>query len=121
MQLLAGLGPLGLPELAIILVIVVLIFGVGRLPEIGGAVGKGIREFRQATKDDETKDADTTTMNSVAPPPVAAPPADMTATSGAGSVAASADTIFCSECGARNSRSAKFCAECGRAIAAQVS
>jgi len=40
------LGPL---ELIIVLVIVVIIFGVGRLPEIGGAVGKAIREFRQAT------------------------------------------------------------------------
>ena len=38
MQLLAGLGPLGLPELAIIAFIVVLVFGVGRLPEVGGAV-----------------------------------------------------------------------------------
>lgn len=40
------LGPV---ELIIVLVIVVIIFGVGRLPEIGGAVGKAIREFRQAT------------------------------------------------------------------------
>ena len=40
---------LGVPELLIILVIIVAIFGVGRLPEIGGALGKGIREFRTAT------------------------------------------------------------------------
>ncbi len=40
------LGPF---ELIIVLVIVVIIFGVGRLPEIGGAVGKAIREFRDAT------------------------------------------------------------------------
>ena len=40
------LGPF---ELIIVLVIVVIIFGVGRLPEIGGAVGKAIREFREAT------------------------------------------------------------------------
>ena len=37
---------LGIPELVIILVIVLVIFGVGRLPEIGGAIGKSIREFR---------------------------------------------------------------------------
>ena len=42
------LGPF---ELIIILVIVVIIFGVGRLPEIGGAVGKAIREFRTSTDD----------------------------------------------------------------------
>ncbi len=36
------------PELALILVIVVVIFGVGKLPEIGGALGRGIKEFRSA-------------------------------------------------------------------------
>ena len=37
---------IGVPELVIVLVIVMIIFGVGRLPEIGGAMGKAIREFR---------------------------------------------------------------------------
>ncbi len=37
----------GAPELLIILVIVAMLFGVGKLPEIFGAVGKGIREFRK--------------------------------------------------------------------------
>lgn len=48
-----SLGPW---ELAIILVIVVIIFGVGKLPEIGGALGKGIREFRTSAsaEDDVT-------------------------------------------------------------------
>ena len=41
---------IGVPELAIILVIVIIVFGVGRLGEIGGAVGKGIKEFRSATR-----------------------------------------------------------------------
>ena len=39
---------IGPPELIIVLVIVLIIFGVGRLPEIGGAMGKAIREFRHA-------------------------------------------------------------------------
>ena len=39
---------IGVPELVIILVIVMIIFGVGRLPEIGGAMGKAIREFRSS-------------------------------------------------------------------------
>ncbi len=38
---------IGIPELIIILVIVMLLFGVGRLPEIGGALGKSIRNFKQ--------------------------------------------------------------------------
>ncbi|MBI2863800.1 MAG: twin-arginine translocase TatA/TatE family subunit [Chloroflexi bacterium] len=40
---------LGMPELIIVLVIIIIVFGVGRLPEIGGAIGKGIREFRQSS------------------------------------------------------------------------
>jgi sec-independent protein translocase protein TatA len=48
------LGPF---ELIIVLVIVVIIFGVGRLPEIGGAVGKAIREFRDATAPEEEEKA----------------------------------------------------------------
>jgi sec-independent protein translocase protein TatA len=47
---------LGAPELIIILVIIVLIFGVGKLPEVGSALGKGIREFRSATDDDKEKE-----------------------------------------------------------------
>mgnify|MGYP001083483993 FL=1 len=42
---------LGPPELIIILVIIILIFGVGKLPEIGGALGKGAREFKEASKE----------------------------------------------------------------------
>ena len=45
-----GLGGIGMPELLIVLVIIIIIFGVGKLPEIGGALGKGIREFRSASQ-----------------------------------------------------------------------
>jgi sec-independent protein translocase protein TatA len=46
---------LGPTELLLILLIVIIIFGAGKLPEIGGALGKGIKEFRSATKDEEAK------------------------------------------------------------------
>jgi sec-independent protein translocase protein TatA len=49
----------GPTELIIILVVVMIIFGVGRLPEIGGAMGKAIREFRSTVsgaKDDDLED-----------------------------------------------------------------
>jgi sec-independent protein translocase protein TatA len=45
------LGRVGLPEMLIILVIVILIFGANRLPEIGRGIGKGIRNFKEATRD----------------------------------------------------------------------
>ena len=47
------MGRIGLPELLIILVIIILIFGANRLPEIGKGIGKGIRNFKEAGKDDE--------------------------------------------------------------------
>jgi len=46
---------LGGPELIIILVIVLLIFGVGRVGKIGGELGKGIREFRKSLQGEEPK------------------------------------------------------------------
>ena len=45
------MGQIGLPELLIILFIVVLVFGANRLPEIGRGIGKGIRNFKDATKE----------------------------------------------------------------------
>jgi sec-independent protein translocase protein TatA len=44
-------GNIGLPELLIILAIIILIFGANRLPEIGRGIGRGIRNFKDATKE----------------------------------------------------------------------
>jgi sec-independent protein translocase protein TatA len=44
---------LGMPELIIILVIIVIIFGAGKLPEIGSGIGKGIKNFKKATRDED--------------------------------------------------------------------
>ncbi len=55
---------LGIWELLIILVIIIVIFGAGRLPEIGGAIGKSIREFKTSVQDDsETGSVDTNANN----------------------------------------------------------
>ena len=48
MHLVPLLPTLGIPELIIILTIVLIFFGVGKLPEIGAALGKSIRSFRDA-------------------------------------------------------------------------
>lgn len=47
---------LGMPELIIILVIVILIFGAGRISEIGGAIGKGIRGFKKSVNEPDSID-----------------------------------------------------------------
>jgi sec-independent protein translocase protein TatA len=49
------LGRVGLPELIIVLMIIILIFGANRLPDIGRGIGKGIRNFKDATKDGENQ------------------------------------------------------------------
>ncbi len=45
---------IGVPELLIILVIILIIFGVGKLPEIGSAIGKGIRNFKKSVNENDT-------------------------------------------------------------------
>ncbi len=47
---------LGPWEIALILVIILIVFGVGKLPQIGGAVGKGLRSFRKAQSGDEEEE-----------------------------------------------------------------
>jgi sec-independent protein translocase protein TatA len=54
-MMLPKIGPV---ELLLILVIVTMLFGVGKLPEVFGAVGRGVREFRKAAQDG---DAETST------------------------------------------------------------
>jgi sec-independent protein translocase protein TatA len=49
---------IGMPELLIILVIILIIFGAGKLPEIGSAIGRGIKNFKKAT--DEPDEIDVT-------------------------------------------------------------
>lgn len=50
------LGGIGMPELLVILVIILIIFGAGKLPEIGGAIGKGIKNFKKASKEPDEID-----------------------------------------------------------------
>jgi sec-independent protein translocase protein TatA len=47
---------IGMPELIIILVIILIIFGAGKLPEIGAGMGKAIKNFKSATNEVEKVD-----------------------------------------------------------------
>jgi len=51
------MGRIDLPELIIILLIVILIFGVGRISRVAGELGKGIRAFKQGLKGEDETDA----------------------------------------------------------------
>ena len=50
------MGNLGIPELIIILIIIIMIFGANRLPEIGRGIGKGIRNFKESTREGMKRD-----------------------------------------------------------------
>ena len=97
--------PMG-PEIIVILVVVVLIFGVGKLSDVGGALGKSIREFRKEAKlPDEEPEQVASDDQTAAPPPA---PAQNT----------SART--CTSCQAQLAPNTKFCGECGAATQATV-
>ena len=56
MEVIALFGPIGLPEMLIILAIVILIFGANRLPELGRGIGAGIKNFKTSVKRPDDKD-----------------------------------------------------------------
>jgi sec-independent protein translocase protein TatA len=81
---------LGPAELLIVLLVVVVLFGGSRLADLGGSLGKGIKEFRKAIKEDEGPAAE------------------------AGSASAAAGA--CPACGAVNPATARYCSNCGSAL-----
>ena len=68
-----------LPEIIIVLVVILIIWGPGKLPDVGAALGRGIREFRKASSAAEDAVVQATTATPAQPAPVAqvvaAPPA----------------------------------------------
>jgi sec-independent protein translocase protein TatA len=49
---------LGVPELLIILVVVLLLFGIGRISRVGSELGKGIKAFREGVRDAQQEDSE---------------------------------------------------------------
>jgi sec-independent protein translocase protein TatA len=114
---------LGGPELIIILVIALMIFGAGKLPEVGSALGRGIKEFKKSTTEEPQQITASTAQPAPAPPPAAAPAAatapPATATTASGTPSASATTAtgpFCPKCGTRATSDSRFCASCGASL-----
>jgi sec-independent protein translocase protein TatA len=66
------MGHIGFQELVIILIIVLVLFGAKRIPEVGRSLGKGIREFKKATRE-ITADLD---LDNDEPPPESKPKTD---------------------------------------------
>jgi len=96
---------IGAPELIIIAIIVLLLFGPGKAADLGGSLGKSIREFRKATREDEGA------------APTSTPALSSATGSGDASVAATGGR-FCVECGSKAADGQKFCMNCGKPLAA---
>jgi len=84
-------------HLVVVLAVVLIIFGPGKLPELGNALGKTLREFREAmAKIGESPEPSSSMPNAIE----------------------SQDTVRCTNCGTSNPGSNNFCGSCGLAIGA---
>jgi sec-independent protein translocase protein TatA len=107
---------IGVPELLIVAVIVLLLFGPAKAADLGGALGKSIREFRKASSEDAdapsqlaSSNTTATATNTSAPPTVDAP----SSAAPAGAVAMSAARKYCTSCGSAIGIEQRFCTSCG--------
>ena len=98
-----GLGPM---ELVIILLVLVMLFGATRLADLGGSLGKGIKEFRKEVSNPDEEEA---------------PPPSPQASNGNGNAAGAVSAVKCASCGTLNEATAKFCSNCGAGIGTPVS
>ena len=114
-----GLGALQPGHLIVVLVIVLLIFGPGKLPELGKAMGDGLRELKKATGGEDHKDAATTpastTATAVAPPPAPVAPLSSATVTPFGATPTMA-TRPCPSCRGAVPVGDKFCGNCGATI-----
>jgi sec-independent protein translocase protein TatA len=113
-MLAAGPFGLGFPELLIILVVVILIFGASRLADVGGALGKSISEFRKAAREPDQP------ATSKTPSIATSPSAPMETAEHSATNSASEAKQHCTNCGAEVHGQGKFCASCGASLQAGV-
>jgi TatA/E family protein of Tat protein translocase len=75
-------GNIGLPEILIVLIIALIVFGPKRLPELGRSLGKGIREFRGSLSGDSDDDEQPSRQEPPVPPEKPLPPPEIEAATG---------------------------------------
>jgi len=112
---------LGVPELLIVAVIVLLLFGPGKASDIGSALGKSIREFRKASTEDDDAPAAPRSASAPAPADMLASSSDVTVVANGASeagLASSTSGRFCTECGTAVTDDQKFCTACGTSVMA---
>jgi len=119
-----GIGALQPGHLIVILVIVLLIFGPGKLPELGKAMGDGLRELKKATGgEDAAKDAGTAAATTTATAATAAAPAPAApageVTTGTVTPISAANRV-CPSCRGAVPAGDKFCGNCGSLMEQQA-
>ena len=102
---------LGIPELLVILIVVLVIFGPKNLPKIGSALGKTVKNVREGMEgDDEKVEAKSTASDDDAVEVVEDDDdADV-------DESAASDEKFCGHCGAKNPAGNAFCSKCGEKL-----
>jgi len=88
---------IGGPELLLILAVVLIVFGAGKLPDVLGQLGKGVRSFRDESTNDKAASVTAGSTTSAA-------------------TAAPGTTVYCRNCGRPNASDSKFCTNCGQAL-----
>jgi sec-independent protein translocase protein TatA len=102
-------------ELVIILLVLVMLFGATRLADLGGSLGKGIKEFKKSVKDDDEEEP----VTAAAAPTVHASPS--TPPEAASNGAETVSAVKCPNCGTLNPVGSRHCNQCGAALTAPVS
>ncbi len=101
------MGNLGVPELLIILLLLLVFFGAKKIPEMAQGLGKGIREFRKATKEVQ-EDIDSDTDKKFQSP--------RRIEAGEQSDRSKGEQLVCYFCKAEITASARFCPSCGKSL-----
>ena len=111
-------------HLILLLVVILIVFGAGKLPSVGSALGQSIKEFKKATVEDGSKHPSGAALlcEKCQTPLVAG--AQFCASCGAAAhplvTAAAPEEIFCSTCGTKNSSETRFCAKCGTGLSVRA-
>jgi sec-independent protein translocase protein TatA len=88
---------IGGPELLLILAVVLIVFGAGKLPDVLGQLGKGVRSFRDEAQNEKPASVAAGSTTTTTP-------------------AAPGTTVYCRNCGRPNASDSKFCTNCGQAL-----
>lgn len=116
-------------HLVLLLVIILVVFGAGKLPGVGTALGQSIKEFKKASNEPESgakvtaSGTECTNCHTIIPQDAQFCPScgnaarpQVTAAATNATSAMDADTLVCSQCGTKNALGTRFCAQCGTAV-----